>query len=51
MSYLIFMKKLKDENVKGEQNSKFIGGKYISIFKGNEDCMWSENKDSRSNFA
>ncbi|SRR5579884_389554 len=41
MSYLIFMKRLEDEDVKAEQNSRLIGSKYVSIFKGNEDCKWS----------
>jgi len=42
MSYLIFMKRLEDENVAREQNAKFLGEKQISIFKGNEDCKWSK---------
>lgn len=41
MSYLIFMKRLEDEEVAREQNAKLLGGKYVSIFKGNEDCKWS----------
>jgi hypothetical protein len=28
-SYLIFMKRLEDEDVKAEQNSRLIGGKYV----------------------
>ncbi len=42
MSYLIFMKRLEDQDVAMEQNAKLIGGKYVSIFKGNEDCKWSK---------
>lgn len=42
MSYLIFMKRLEDEDVGREQNSKLLGGKHDSIFKGNEDCKWSK---------
>ncbi|MBI2546572.1 N-6 DNA methylase [Candidatus Woesearchaeota archaeon] len=41
MSYLLFMKKLEDEDDKRQQESDFTGGKYKSIFKGKEDCKWS----------
>jgi len=41
MSYLIFMKKLEDEDNKREQEAQFTGEKYQSIFKGKEDCKWS----------
>ncbi len=42
MSYLIFMKRLEDEDVAREQNAKLLQDKYISIFKGNDDCRWSK---------
>lgn len=42
MSYLIFMRRLEDEDVSREQNSKLLKEKYQSIFKGNEDCKWSK---------
>jgi len=42
MSYLIFMKKLEDEDSKRIQEAKFADEKYESIFKGNEKCKWSE---------
>ena len=42
MSYLIFMKRLEDEDVAREQNAKLLGNKHLSIFKGNEDCKWSK---------
>jgi len=42
MSYLIFMKKLEDEDNKKQQESNFTGEKYKSIFKGNENCKWSQ---------
>src|SRR3989338_10691248 len=42
MSYLIFMKRLEDEEVSRDQNAKLLGDKYKSIFKGNDDCKWSE---------
>ncbi|MDC8451456.1 MAG: type I restriction-modification system subunit M [Candidatus Nitrosotalea sp.] len=42
MSYLIFMKRLEDEDVKREQNSKLLEEKYYSVFKSNEDCKWSK---------
>src|SRR3989338_4671754 len=41
MSYLIFMKKLEDEDDKKEQEAEFTGEKYKSIFKGHENCKWS----------
>jgi len=41
MSYLIFMKKLEDEDNKREQEADFTGEKHKSIFKGHEDCKWS----------
>lgn len=41
MSYLIFMKRLEDEDVAREQNAKLLGHKHVSIFTGNEDCRWS----------
>lgn len=42
MSYLIFMKRLEDQDVAREQNAKLSEVKYESIFKGNEDCKWSK---------
>ncbi len=42
MSYLIFMKRLEDQDVAREQNSKLLEGKFESVFKGNEDCKWSK---------
>jgi type I restriction enzyme M protein len=42
MSYLIFMKRLEDEDVAREQNAKLVRRKYDSVFKGNEDCKWSK---------
>lgn len=41
MSYLIFMKKLEDEDNKKEQEASFTGERHKSIFKGHEDCKWS----------
>lgn len=40
MSYLIFMKRLDDEDTLREQNAQLSGIEYQSIFKGNEDCKW-----------
>jgi len=42
MSYLIFMKRLEDEDIRKEQNVPLSGKQYESIFKDNEDCKWSE---------
>jgi len=41
MSYLLFMKKLEDEDNKREQEAQFTGEKHKSIFKGHEDCKWT----------
>src|SRR3989344_1907008 len=41
MSYLIFMKRLEDEDVKREQNAKLKNKKFESLFKNQEDCKWS----------
>lgn len=42
MSYLIFMKKLEDEDEKRIREAGFTGDKYVSIFKDYKDCKWSE---------
>src|SRR3989344_6614664 len=42
MSYLIFMKRLEDEEVSREQNAKFLNKTYDSIFVNNENCKWSK---------
>jgi type I restriction enzyme M protein len=42
ISYLIFMKKLEDEDNKKQQEASFTGERYESIFKGCESCKWSE---------
>lgn len=42
MSYLLFMKRLQNEDIAREQNAELKEEKYISIFKDNEDCKWSE---------
>jgi type I restriction enzyme M protein len=41
MSYLIFIKRLEDEDVSKQQNAQLSGEQYESLFKGNEDCKWS----------
>src|SRR5512136_2755956 len=41
MSYLIFMKRLEDEDNKREQSAQLSHLKYHSLFKGKEDCKWS----------
>lgn len=42
MSYLIFMKRLEDEDVARLQDSQLSGEHNESIFKNKEDCRWSE---------
>ena len=41
MSYLLFMKRIEDEDVKAQQNTVFTGEKHTFIYKGHEDCKWS----------
>jgi type I restriction enzyme M protein len=40
MSYLIFMKRLEDDDVSREQNAKLLGQKFTSLFPKN-DLKWS----------
>lgn len=42
ISFLIFMKRLEDEDVRKEQEARLTGEKFKSIFEGNKDCRWSE---------
>ena len=42
MSYLIFMKKLEDEDNKRQQEANFTGQKYKSLFEGHKESKWSE---------
>ena len=41
MSYLIFMKRLEDEENNKILNSQLTGEEYHSLFENKEDCMWS----------
>ncbi|MBU4245651.1 MAG: class I SAM-dependent DNA methyltransferase [Nanoarchaeota archaeon] len=41
MSYLIFMKRLEDEEVSRKQNANLLEKPFDSIFKGHEDYKWS----------
>jgi type I restriction enzyme M protein len=41
MSYLIFMKRLEDEDNKREQNSQLSGNGHSSVFKSKDDYKWS----------
>jgi len=42
MSYLLFMKRLEDEDVKREQESQLTGEAYQSIFEDCPKCRWSK---------
>ena len=42
MSYLIFMKRLEDEDISRQQDAQLSGKQYESIFKDNANCKWSE---------
>ena len=41
MSYLLFMKRLEDENIAREQDVQLSGEPYQSILPDNEECKWS----------
>jgi type I restriction enzyme M protein len=41
MSYLLFMKRLEDEDIGRSQNARLKDETYISIFQNHEDCRWS----------
>jgi type I restriction enzyme M protein len=41
ISYLLFMKRLEDEDIEREQNAKLSGEKFKSMFQGHENCRWS----------
>lgn len=42
MSYLIYMKRLDDDEKAKEQNAKLSGEKFESLFKDCSDCRWSK---------
>ena len=42
MSYLIFMKRIEDEDIAREQNAQLGGKPFKSIFENNENCKWSD---------
>jgi len=48
MSYLIFMKRLDDDETAREQNTKLSGEEYESLFKDCLDCRWSKWKNMTS---
>ena len=41
MSYLIFLKRLEDNDNSNAAMAKRRNEKFTSVFKGNEDCRWS----------
>ena len=41
MSYLIFMKRLEDEDNENELNARFNGVEFVSIFESHENLKWS----------
>lgn len=42
MSYLIFLKRLEDNDNSMAASAKRRNTKYTSMFRGNEDCRWSK---------
>jgi type I restriction enzyme M protein len=41
ISYLIFMKRLENEDIRREKDSQLTGEEFKSIFENNKDCKWS----------
>jgi len=41
ISYLIFMKRLENEDIRKEKDSQLTEESFTSIFEGNNDCRWS----------
>ncbi len=41
ISYLLFMKRLEDEDNLKMQTARYRGEEYVSVFDGCEDCRWS----------
>ncbi|MDE0092718.1 MAG: type I restriction-modification system subunit M N-terminal domain-containing protein, partial [Oligoflexia bacterium] len=44
ISYLLFMKKLDDQDIKNKKSAKFVGKSYRSIFQNNKELCWSHWK-------
>jgi len=44
ISYLVFMKRLEDLDMQHENQAIARKEKFVSVFKGNEDCRWSNWK-------
>lgn len=42
MSYLLFMKRLEDEDIKNRQHAQLSAKNYVSIFEECSKCKWSE---------
>lgn len=42
MSYLLFMKRLEDEDIARQEEAKLSREKFVSVFQGNEKCKWSK---------
>src|SRR3989338_453331 len=45
MSYLLFMKRLEDEDIARQEEAKLSGEKPFSVFNGNEECKCSKWTD------
>ncbi len=44
ISYLIFMKRLDDSDLRRKEDAEWLGQEHISIFEGKEDLRWSSWK-------
>lgn len=42
ISFLIFMKRLEDEDIRKQQEATLTGDKHKSLFEKHKDCRWSE---------
>ncbi|AFV24507.1 N-6 DNA methylase [Methanolobus psychrophilus R15] len=49
ISYLIFMKRIEDEDIQGMNKARLRGESYQSILEGHENCKWSIWKEYPAN--
>lgn len=45
ISYLLFMKRLDEDDLKRKADAEFTNDPYVSVFEGNEKCRWSYFKE------
>lgn len=45
ISYLLFMKRLDEDDLKRKADAEFTNDPYVSVFEGNEKCRWGYFKE------